>query len=114
MQLREQAVRAGQVITVDTARIDAAGAIAFKDQMKALTEGREGRVLLCLDAVTFVDSSGLGALVAAMKQLAPHRRLELAGLTPGVAKLFRLTRMDHVFLIHPTLAASGLDLSIAS
>lgn len=114
MQLREQPVPGGQVITVESGRIDAAGAIAFKDRMKELTEGREGRVVLCLDAVTFVDSSGLGALVAAMKQLAPARRLELSGLSPGVAKLFRLTRMDHVFLIHPTLDASGLSLSIAS
>jgi anti-sigma B factor antagonist len=35
--------------------------------------------------------------------LAPARRLELAGLTPTVEKVFRLTRMDSVFTIHPSL-----------
>jgi anti-sigma B factor antagonist len=54
--------------------------------------------------VHFLDSSGLGAVVGVMKLLAPERRLELAGLTPTVAKVFRLTRMDSVFTIHPALA----------
>ena len=35
-----------------------------------------------------------------MKLLAPATKLELAGLTPIVAKVFRLTRMDQVFTIH--------------
>jgi anti-sigma B factor antagonist len=35
-----------------------------------------------------------------MKFLAPARKLELAGLTPTVEKVFRLTRMDSVFTIH--------------
>ena len=53
--------------------------------------------------VAFLDSSGLGAVVAAMKALGPDRPLELAGLTPTVQKVFRLTRMDSVFKIHPVL-----------
>lgn len=114
MQLREQRVPEGQIIHVEAPRIDAAGAIAFKDQMKALTEASEGRVLLSLDQVTFIDSSGLGAVVAAMKQLGRGRKLELTGLTPGVAKVFRLTRMDSVFVIHATPGAAGLGMSIAS
>ena len=31
------------------------------------------------------------------------RRLELAALTPTVAKVFRLTRMDTVFTIHDSV-----------
>ena len=59
--------------------------------------------MLDLSQVTFVDSSGLGAIVAAMKHLEAGRRLDLAGLTPDVAKVFRLTRMDTIFTIHPDL-----------
>lgn len=64
------------------------------------------RVVLDLSDVTFLDSSGLGALVAAMKLIAPQR-LDLAGLTPNVARVFRLTRMDTVFVIHPTAAEAA-------
>ena len=37
------------------------------------------------------------------KLLGPDRVLELSGLTPTVEKVFRLTRMDSIFTIHPSL-----------
>jgi len=90
------------VVTPNEARIDAAVAIAFKDAMRAATAEGADHVVLDLSHVGFVDSSGLGAIVAAMKQMGPDRRLDLACLTPDVAKVFRLTRMDTVFTIHET------------
>lgn len=96
-------------------RIDAAGAIRFKEDMREQIATPSERVILDLSAVRFLDSSGLGALVAVMKVLAPDRRLELAGLTPTVEKVFRLTRMDTVFTVHGGLdqAVGGLDLKDA-
>ncbi|WP_116133335.1 STAS domain-containing protein [Tropicimonas sp. IMCC34043] len=87
-------------INVLTPRIDAACVIQFKDRMRELCADCPPRVILDLAQVDFLDSSGLGAVVTAMKHLGPGRRLELAGLTPKVAKVFRLTRMDTVFTIH--------------
>ena len=104
----------GTGIRVEVPRIDAAAAIAFKDRMKALTDEGGGRVVLDLSQVSFVDSSGLGAIVAAMKQLPPDRRLELAGLLPAVQRVFHLTRMDTVFRIHADAEAAGAALQRAS
>jgi anti-sigma B factor antagonist len=99
-----------QVVTVLAERIDSAIAIRFKDEMRAVTEGGPVRVILDLGEVRFVDSSGLGAIVAAMKHLAPVRKLELAGLNPDVDKVFRLTRMNTVFAIHADVqAAMGVE-----
>ena len=95
-----------QIVTVNAGRIDAAVAIQFKDAMRAETDGPSRRVILDLAQVGFIDSSGLGAIVAAMKQLGPGRRLDLAGLTPAVESVFRLTRMDTVFALFPTLDAA--------
>jgi anti-sigma B factor antagonist len=81
-------------------RIDAACAVQFKDRMRELTQLPTPRVVLDMSRVAFLDSSGLGAVVAVMKALAPDRRLELSGLTSTVQKVFRLTRMDSVFTIH--------------
>jgi anti-sigma B factor antagonist len=61
------------------------------------------RVVLDMSNVGFLDSSGLGAVVSVMKALGPVRRLELSGLTATVEKVFRLTRMDSVFIIHKSL-----------
>lgn len=95
-----------QVVSVDEDRIDAAVAIKFKDEMRAKTEDGAKRVILDLSKVAFIDSSGLGAVVAAMKQLGAARKLDLAGMTPAVDKVFRLTRMDSVFSMYPTLDAA--------
>jgi anti-sigma B factor antagonist len=99
-----------QIVTVQEQRIDAAVALAFKDRMRDFTEGGSKTVLLDLNHVQFIDSSGLGAIVAAMKNLGAGRRLVLAGLTPTVDKVFRLTRMDSVFGVFPTVEAALAEL----
>jgi len=96
------------VARVEDTRIDAAAAIAFKDDMIALRDTAQTRLILDLAEVEFLDSSGLGALVAVMKSFGSATSLELAGLNPIVAKVLRLTRMDQVFTIH-TSAAEALS-----
>lgn len=109
MNLNSQDSGTLRIVTVQEARIDAAVAIAFKDQMRLMTQDAGSDVLLDLAQVDFIDSSGLGAIVAAMKQLGTGRRLHLSGMTPTVAKVFRLTRMDSVFTIHPNVDAALVE-----
>jgi anti-sigma B factor antagonist len=87
------------VLTLKAQRIDAASAVHFKDDFRKATTAQSGRVVMDLASVTFMDSSGLGAMVAALKSL-DGRQLELCSLTGAVDKVFRLTRMDKVFLVH--------------
>lgn len=103
MDLRSRSEENLQVVSVLDNRIDAAVAIEFKDAMRASTDGGSETVVLDLSEVQFIDSSGLGAIVAAMKHMGQSRQLALAGLTPTVEKVFRLTRMDSVFSVFPTL-----------
>ncbi len=91
------------IISVQEARIDAAVALDFKEDVRQHTADAPPRVVLDLTEVTFIDSSGLGAIVACLKLLSPDRKLMLAGLTPPVEKVFKLTRMDAVFDIFMTL-----------
>ncbi|MBO9474378.1 MULTISPECIES: STAS domain-containing protein [unclassified Shimia] len=103
MNLSSKTEGGALVVSVHETRIDASVAIQFKDRMREETEQATGRVILDLSEVDFIDSSGLGAIVAAMKQLGGENRLELSGLNENVDKVFRLTRMDTVFRIHETL-----------
>ena len=106
MELVSAKLGDAEVITVKADRIDAAVAIRFKDAMREIVdEGRE-RVILDLSRVAFVDSSGLGAIVAVRKFLGQDRKLDLVGLTPDVDKVFRLTRMDTVFGIYRDIDAA--------
>ncbi|MDG2340177.1 MAG: STAS domain-containing protein [Paracoccaceae bacterium] len=100
MNLISQELDGVSVISVVGLRIDAACAIQFKDRFRELAPENKDRVILDLDGVDFVDSSGLGAIVGIMKLLAPNTRLELSGMCETVKKVFTLTRMDRVFAIH--------------
>jgi anti-sigma B factor antagonist len=94
------------IVAVNDERIDSASAVRFKDDIFSATRTGRGRVILDLGRVVFVDSSGLGAIVAAMKSLDDSRRMDIVGLTPLVEKVFRLTRMDSVFRIFPDLLSA--------
>ncbi|MEI4485247.1 STAS domain-containing protein [Frigidibacter sp. MR17.14] len=98
MNLSTRQEGAALVVQVADPRIDAAVAIQFKDRMRALAAGLPSpeRVVLDLRAVDFIDSSGLGAIVAVKRALDPVP-LELAALTPPVERLFQLTRMVEFF-----------------
>lgn len=92
-------------VTVEEDRIDAAIAVQFKDAFRQLISSHTGRVVVDMTNVAFLDSSGLGALVAVMKLLPKGKKLELAGLQEIVIKVLRLTRMDGVFVIHEDVQA---------
>ena len=91
------------VVTAHMKYIDAAVAIQFKDEIRAKSDDAAQHVILDLAEVDFIDSSGLGAIVASMKQLKGDKKLDLAGLTPTVAKVFQLARMDTVFKIQTSV-----------
>ena len=100
MNLSTELHEGALIVRVGDARVDAAVAIRFKDEMRDLVANGPATVIPARGRVDFLDSSGLGAVVSVMKSLAPDRRLELASLTPNVERVFRLTRMDRVFTIH--------------
>ena len=57
--------------------------------MRSATEAGHRRVVLDLARVTFVDSSGLGAIISAMKHLGGDRRIQdaLAALGPAAGMM---------------------------
>ena len=78
-------------------RLDARSAPEFKEAMARLIRGGHSRLVLDLSDVEFVDSSGLGAIVAVLKQVAGSGDLVLCGTRPPVMSMFKLTRLDKVF-----------------
>lgn len=89
------------VVRMSERRLDAVIAGEFKDTVRPHVAMKGPDLVLDLTAVEFLDSSGLGAVIALKKALPAGRRMLLRGLTPNVERVFRLTRMDQVFdIIH--------------
>ncbi len=87
------------VIQVDEPRLDAVMADTFKAYLFEQIEGGSSDMIIDLSEVRFMDSSGLGALVAALKKLDGNGALKLASAQPAVKDLFDLTSMDKLFTI---------------
>ncbi|SPJ23348.1 STAS domain-containing protein [Palleronia abyssalis] len=102
MKLETEPMQEALIVRALEPRLDAAVAVQFKDAIRGIAGDAPDRVILDLERVTFLDSSGLGAVIGAMKLLSPDHRLELAALNPAVAKVFKLTKMDALFTIHET------------
>ena len=75
----------------------------FRQKITDILESGAKIVLVDFKDVTFMDSSGLGALVLAFKTLrAADTKLALCSINEQVRILFELTNMDKVFEIFPS------------
>ena len=82
--------------------LDGVGANQLRREIGDLISGGIQTVLLDLQDVTFIDSSGLGALVAALKMVrSSGGKLFVCSINDQVKMLFELTSMDRVFEIYP-------------
>ncbi|MBC5764216.1 STAS domain-containing protein [Ramlibacter albus] len=92
------------VIVPTLRRLDAAVAPAFKQDVVARVQAGATRLVVDLEQVEFVDSSGLGALVSILKSLGGRGAVAVCNVKGPVLNLFKLTRMDKVFTIAGTRA----------
>ncbi|MDF3840041.1 STAS domain-containing protein [Cupriavidus basilensis] len=89
-------------IRLDEEHLDAGNVKDFKEAMAPLLE-KADRIVFDMSRLTFVDSSGLGALLACLRQT--HRGkgdFKLCEMPRPVCALFELMRMHRVFNIHET------------
>jgi len=83
-------------------RLDSAEAGDFKEKLHAHIDAGNKKLVLDLEKVEFVDSSGLGAIIACRKKMGTEGELVIAGASDAVVGLFQLTRMDRVFRLFST------------
>lgn len=85
------------VISITVDRLDAAVAPELKNLVQTLVAEGKHRILLDFENVTFMDSSGLGAVVSGLKAVGDDGEFVVCGLSGVVLDLFKLTHMDRVF-----------------
>jgi anti-sigma B factor antagonist len=111
--MRFEQMMVGNVLVAKVldSRIVADVAPRFKHQLiDYISEGNRSIVLDMRD-VSFIDSSGLGALVSSLKVIGQDGDLVLSGTGGTVASMFKLTRMDKVFRMFGTTEEAVAALS---
>ncbi len=109
----------GRVLMVDeartavlrpTGRLNMVAAPAFKNEVEETVAAGRSRIVVDLTDVTFIDSSGLGALIAALKATRQaDGDLRIAAAPEQVMTVLRLTNLDRVLPAHDTVADASRD-----
>jgi anti-sigma B factor antagonist len=99
----------GDVTVIDAAgRITLGeGASAFRDLVRDLANKGGQKILLNLNEVSYIDSSGIGELVSGFTTITNHGGvLKLVGLSKRVKDLLQITKLYTVFEVFDDEAAA--------
>jgi len=77
------------------------GDVILREEVNKLLESDRKSILLNLDKITYMDSAGIGELVACYKRAAEAgAKLKLLNPSGRVSDLLSLTKLQQVFEIH--------------
>jgi anti-sigma B factor antagonist len=83
--------------------IDVLTSPRLKSALAGIVDGGATTIVLNLDRVQYMDSTGLGVIVSAMKRIRDKDgTIVLTGLSPHLAKIFEITGLRKVFDVYPT------------
>jgi anti-sigma B factor antagonist len=92
------------VISV-SGEIDVYTAPSLRERLNELVASGHYNLVVDMEGVEFLDSTGLGVLVGGLKRVRSHDgTLRLVCAQEKILKVFRITGLTKVFPIHATLA----------
>ncbi len=84
-------------------RLDARTSSQVRATLQKLLDKEHLKIVVDLEQVPFIDSSGLAALVSGLRVAREYGgNVTLSGAQSQAQVVFRLTMLDRVFSIHPT------------
>jgi len=91
----------GTTIVAVGGEIDVYTAPKLRDKITELVGDGVFSIVIDMEAVEFLDSTGLGVLVGGLKKVRAHDgSLELVCTQDRLLKIFRITGLAKVFVIH--------------
>ncbi|SDS17691.1 anti-sigma B factor antagonist [Actinopolymorpha singaporensis] len=97
---------AGDHIVVEVGgEIDVYTAPRLREHVVDLVEAGHYHLVIDMEGVDFLDSTGLGVLVGGLKRVRSHEgSLQIVCTQERLLKIFRITGLTKVFPIHDTVA----------
>lgn len=102
MQLKTKKIDNVLVIYPQEQNLDSEISTEFREVIKSLVQEGNHRLIINLDGVDFIDSSGLGALVLGHKEVRKRGELKIASPKPQIHEMMKLVRLDHVLNVYHT------------
>jgi anti-sigma B factor antagonist len=93
-----------------TGEVDVYTAPKLREQLVSLVDAGRYDIIVDLDSVEFLDSTGLGVLVGGLKRVRTHDgSLRLVCSQERILKIFRITGLTKVFPIYDSVADALAD-----
>jgi anti-sigma B factor antagonist len=100
-------VQGGWTVLRVQGEVDVYTAPRFREQLIGLVSRGERRIVVDLDGVDFLDSTGLGVLVGGLKRVRTHEgEMVLVCTKSRILKVFEITGLTKVFTIYDSVAAA--------
>jgi anti-sigma B factor antagonist len=94
---------AGHTVVAEAGEIDVYTAPRLRDRITELVSDGQYHLVIDMEKVDFLDSTGLGVLVGGLKKVRTHDgSMELICSQDRLLKIFRITGLAKVFTIHPS------------
>jgi anti-sigma B factor antagonist len=89
----------GEVVVTATGEIDLASAAGFERELFAALDRDPNVVVVDLAGVAFLDSSGVNALVQAVRRAGDDTKLVVRSPSEACRRVFEATRLDEILEI---------------
>jgi len=100
----------GWTIVEAVGEIDVYTAPKLREQLAELVDSGRHEIVVDMQKVEFLDSTGLGVLVGALKRIRQHEgSMRLVCTQERILKIFRITGLTKVFPIYDDVAAALAD-----
>ena len=100
----------GVTVIAPSGRLDVAGAPALKTAIADAVKNGPSRLVIDMEGVSFVDSSGLGSVIAGLKLVRTSQGdLRLAAPNQQVRVVLELTTLDRVFPYYASVEEALAD-----
>ena len=97
----------GATIVAVAGEIDVYTAPRLRDQITDLVSDGVYDLIIDMEGVEFLDSTGLGVLVGGLKKVRAHNgTMQLICTQERLLKIFRITGLAKVFAIHDSVEAA--------
>jgi anti-sigma B factor antagonist len=114
MDLRLRSRKSGAASVVEVGgEVELHSASQLRDELIHASESENPCVVVDLSRVTFIDSTGLGVLVGALKRVRERGALSLVCPQRAVKRVFEITGLTQVFPIYDTLEEAVASCSVS-
>jgi len=97
----------GYTVVAVSGEIDVYTAPALREKLISLVDEGKYQIIVDMEAVEFLDSTGLGVLVGGLKRVRSHDGwIDLACTNNRILRVFKITGLSKVFAIHDSVAAA--------